>query len=94
MKKIFTSLFISAILLASTSVIAQDNTKKEDAGKAKTECPNKKDAKACDKKEEGKACCEADKKDAKACDKKEGKACCEADKKATASTETKSCGKK
>ena len=99
MKKIFCSLFMVAALVASTSVMANDDTKKESDCKAKTEnCDKKKDATCCDKKKDGascdkkkeNACC--DKKKENACTEKKDKENCPAQSQTT--EESKSCGKK
>ena len=87
MKKIFYSLFIVAALAASTSVMANNDTKKESDCKAKTEkCEKKKDA--CSDEKKDKACSDKKKKDT--CPEK--KAAC--DTKCDKAKETKSCGKK
>ena len=82
MKKIFYSLFMVAALAVSTSVMANDDTKKEGDCKAKTE--------ACEKKEKA-SCCDKKKEKAASCSEKKDKASCPTEKTAE---ESKSCGKK
>ena len=87
MKKVFYSLFMVAALTVSTSVIANNETKKESDSKAKTEnCDKKKDkdAASCDKKK--------DEKKSECCSEKKDKTNCPAESKTT--QESKSCGKK
>lgn len=88
MRQIFTSLFIIVALLASTSVMAEKDSKTADP-KTKTENTTKAETKECcseSKLCEAKDCCSSEKKvDAKCCSEKSEK---------KAGLESKSSGKK
>ena len=84
MKKVFLSLALCFAVCTTTTVMAQDNTKKS-CDKAKTECTSKKDDKSC---------CSSKKSDNKTsdCTKKSDSSCCS--KKEASADNTKSSGKK
>ena len=98
MKKICITLFMMAALTISLSTYAQDNNKAGEAPKTKTEQVGEKSGKACCTEKKDKACCAN--KDKTSCEKKSNACCAGKDKSAktaagsTATTETKSCGKK
>jgi len=94
MKKVFYSLLMVAALAVSTSVMANDETKKDGDCKAKTEkCDKKKDAACCDKKKDDASCDKKkDEKKSGCCSEKKDKASCPAEGKTA--KESKSCGKK
>lgn len=65
MKKMIMSAIMCVALIASTSVMAQDSTKKEGCcSKTKTECKKDEKKKTC-KEGEKKSCCTKDKSDKK-----------------------------